>query len=176
MNMKKLVSIALIVIALLLGLLFYSRPQTDAAPDTRTPSHYSSDAYGISFSYPSDYVLTEQDIPTQGTKTYHQITLINKKNLPVPANGEGPTAITIGFNAPDTKAPPSGRPSATTTISGLPAVSSSWSGLYEGTAITVTRPNMTYAFSVTYAETGSQIVQDFVTVRDSVKIVEPKKK
>jgi hypothetical protein len=175
--MKKLISIALVVIALLLGWLFYSHSQTDAAPDTTTLSHYSSDAYGISFSYPSDYVLTEQDIATAqaGTKTYHQITLINKKDLRVPVNGEGPTAITIRFNAPDMKAPPSGRPSATTTVSGFPAVSSSWSGLYEGTTIVVTRPAMTYTFSVTYMDIGSQIIQDFVTLRGSVKIVEPKK-
>ncbi len=175
--MKKTTIIILAIIAPLLGSLFYAYSRTASLPATDGLSHYSSDAYGISFSYPSDYVLSEQDIATAqaGAKTYHQITLINKKDLPVPANGEGPTAITIAFNAPDMKAPPSGRPIATTTVSGFTAVSSSWSGLYEGTTIVVARPAMTYTLSVTYMEMGADIVQDFVQVRDSVKIAELKK-
>lgn len=168
------------VLLILTGTVLIGRGVYSPAPNPATDglSDYSSDAYGISFSYPSDYVLTERDIATTqaGTKTYHQITLINKNDLPVPANAEGPTAITIGFNAPDIQAQPSGRPSATTTVSGFPATSSNWSGLYEGTTIIVTRPNMMYSLSVTFMEMGSHIVQDFVTVRDSVKIVEPKQK
>ena len=59
---------------------------------------------------------------------------------------------------------------ATTTISGMPALSFRWSGLYEGTTIAIADEKWVYAFTVTYLEMGADIIQDFVAIRDSVRI------
>ncbi len=154
-----------------------------AAQDIVGGGEYTNATYGISFVYPKAYVLSEIDVP--GERKHHVIVLTRKEDLPLPANGEGPPAITIDIfqNDIDKHTTESwirntsssnfklgeGR-LASTTISGMPALSYRWSGLYEGTTIALAQPNWVYAFSVTYFEMGATIVQDFVAVRDSVRV------
>lgn len=177
----------IVVLCLALIWFAFSRRETVPAPvqNTDNLSQYSSDAYGISFSYPSNYVLEEKDVAPENSQKYHQIILIDKKDLPPPVNGEGPTAITMDLYENDINkytAEDWARNSkqsnlklgegiiAHTTISELPAISFRWSGLYEGTTIVLSKPNLVYTFNVTYMEMGSQIIQDFVKIRDSIKI------
>ncbi|OHA27461.1 MAG: hypothetical protein A3C06_03390 [Candidatus Taylorbacteria bacterium RIFCSPHIGHO2_02_FULL_46_13] len=143
--------------------------------------------YGISFSYPDSYVLSEMDAPGSGERAHHVIVLIRREDSPLPVDGEGPPAITIDVyqnnldnqttegwirNTSQSNFKLSEGRLASTTIGGLPALSYRWSGLYEGTTIALAQTNWVYVFSVTYLEMGAPIVQDFVAIRDSVKISE----
>jgi hypothetical protein len=112
--------------------------------------------------------------------------LIQKKDLPPPVAGEGPTSINIDIyqnnlekqnteewvkNTNESNFKLGEGRLSSITIDNLPALSYRWSGLYEGTTIALARPNWVYAFSVTYLEVGDDIIQDFVKIRDSVKIL-----
>lgn len=146
---------------------------------------YTSETYGLSFAYPSSYVLSEMDAEGSGMRLHHIITLMRKADLPLPVNGEGPPSITIEVyqNNLDEQTTEEwikntsasnfklgeGR-LASTTISGLPALSYRWSGLYEGTTIALAQEHWVYALTVTYLEMGAPIIQDFVVIRDSVRI------
>jgi hypothetical protein len=150
-------------------------------------AQYANAAYGLSFSYPQTYVLEERDAPGSGMRRHHIITLIPKADLPLPKDGEGPPAITIELYQNDLDGQTTegwirntsasnwklseGR-LATTTVGGLPALSYRWSGLYEGTTIVSATPNWVHVFTVTYLEMGAPIVQDFVAIRNSVRIVQ----
>lgn len=154
---------------------------------TSTLQQYSSAEYGIAFSYPESYVLEERDAPGSGMRKHHVITLMRKADLPPPVNGEGPPAITIEMYQNDLDKQTTegwirntsasnwklgeGR-LATTTVSGLPALSYRWSGLYEGTSIALAQQKWVYVLSVTYLDMGADIIQDFVAIRDSIQIVE----
>lgn len=147
---------------------------------------YVSAEYGISFSYPDTYVLTERDAPGSALRKHHSIVLIRKEDLPLPENGEGPPAISIDIyqnnldrqeteewikNTSASNFKLGTGDLASTTVSGLPALSYRWSGLYEGTTVALARPDWVYAFSVTYLEMGTPIVQDFVLIRDTIQIL-----
>ncbi len=165
-------------------------PQANAVATT-TPTTtnqniiYTSAKYGISFAYPSSYELSERDNEGSALREHYTIILMRKEDLPAPEGGEGPPAITIDMhqNNLDSQTTENWIRNSSlsnfklgegmlssTTISGLPALSFRWSGLYEGTTIALSQPNWIYAFSVTYMEPGADIVQDFVAVRDSIRI------
>lgn len=156
--------------------------------ETSTSSYvnYVNNEYGISFSYPNTYVLNEIDADGSGMRKHHIITLINKSDLPPPVNGEGPTSITIDIyqnnldkqkteqwikNTSASNFKLSNGNIATTTINGTPALSYRWSGLYEGTTVVTSNDNWVYAISVTYMEMGAQIIQDFVKIKNTVKLI-----
>lgn len=180
----KIVSGAVAAIAILIGAFFLSRNQIapEAIPGMR---QYSSDGYGISFAYPDSYTLTEMDAPGDTMRRHHVVTLIRTADLPAPENGEGPTAITIEAYQNDLdkqtteqwvrNSSASNFKLATTGLSplavdGIPALSYRWSGLYEGTTVAFANPAWVYVVSVTYLEPGAPIVQDFVAIRDSMRI------
>jgi hypothetical protein len=58
---------------------------------------YSNSEYGLSFTYPSNYLLEENDALGSGMRKHHIINLINKKDLPPPEGGEGAPSIIIGI-------------------------------------------------------------------------------
>lgn len=146
---------------------------------------YSSSDYGVSFFYPSEYILTELDVPGSEMRKHHIITLVNKKDLPAPDGGEGPTAISVDIyqnnldkqttegwirNSSISNFKLSGGNLASTTLGGMEALSYRWSGLYEGTTVVTSNPNWVYAFTVTYLEIGAPIIQDFVKLKEGLKI------
>ena len=148
---------------------------------------YSNPEYGISFSYSTKYVLIERDAPGGGLRKHHTITLIHKNDLPIPELGEGPQAITVDIyqnnldaqtgehwirNSNESNFKLSEGRLATTTIDGFESLSYRWSGLYEATSIVTAKPNWIYMFTVTYLEMGSQIIQDFVYIKDAMQISE----
>jgi hypothetical protein len=153
----------------------------------REQEQYTNATYGISFSYPTSYVLTEMDAPGSEMRKHHVITLMRKEDLPLPERGEGPPAITIDIyqnnldkqttegwirNSRESNFKLGEGRLASTTISGFPALSYRWSGLYEGSTIVLAEPNWIYAFTVTYLEMGAPIVQDFVALREGVQIAQ----
>lgn len=169
----------------------YHEKQGDGAgfslESAKNTKSYASSVYGLSFTYPDTYVLSETDAPGSAQRHHHAIVLIPKGALPLPEAGEGPPSITIDIyqNNLDKQTTEGwirntsasnfklGEGILTeTTISGLPALSYRWSGLYEGTTIALARMNWVYVFTVTYLEIGAPIVQDFVAIRDSVRLSE----
>ncbi|MBI4121214.1 MAG: hypothetical protein HY457_03090 [Parcubacteria group bacterium] len=186
--MPKLAVYIVVVVVLLIGGVFLVNEravQREGGEGLAGSKQYTNATYGISFSYPGAYVLSELDAPGSAMRKHHVITLIHKDNLPLPVNGEGPPAITIELYQNDLDKQTTegwirntsasnfklgeGRLSSTT-VSGLPALSFRWSGLYLGTTIALAQPKWVYVLSVTYLEIGAPIVQDFVSVRDSVRI------
>lgn len=183
------ISIALILLVIIAGGLFFA--ERAVAPENGAQNQsglqkYSSEKYGISFSYPETYELNEVDAPGNGMRIHHSVVLINKADLPLPADGEGPPAITIDIyqnnldnqttegwikNTSASNFKQSEGKLTETKISGLPALSYRWSGLYEGTTIALAQPNWVYTFTVTYLEMGADIIQDFVKIRDNARIV-----
>jgi hypothetical protein len=115
-----------------------------------TDATYSSDKYGISFSYPASYQLTEVDAEGSALREHHTIVLQRKTDLPVPEGGEGPPAITIDIyqNNLDNRTTEdwirgdsrSNFKLGDGTLSKVvvddkDALSYRWSGLYEGTTV-----------------------------------------
>jgi hypothetical protein len=155
------------------------------AQATSTLQQYSSVEYGITFSYPESYALSEIDTPGSGMRKHHVITLMRKADLPPPVNGEGPPAITIEMYQNDLEKQTTEEWIRNTSasnfklgegklteimVAGLPALSYRWSGLYEGTTIALAQQKWVYVLTVTYLEMGADIIQDFVAIRDSVRI------
>jgi hypothetical protein len=155
---------------------------------TPVSKEYINEKYGLAFSYSASYTLTEHHASGSALRNHHTIVLIPTADLPAPLNGEGPPSITIDAYQNDldhqtTEGWIRGSSEsnfklgdgtlASTTIDGTPALSYRWSGLYDGTTIAVATPKWIYAFSVTYMEMGAPIIQDFVSIRDSVRIGSP---
>src|SRR3989344_9293164 len=172
------------ILLVLLGVGFFLLQQ-NRGNEIPTQGNYSNATYGISFTYPEGYVIGEVEAPGSEIHTHHSIVSMQKEHLPLPENGEGPPAITIDIyqndidhqgteewirNTSESNFKLSEGRLATTTISGFPALSYRWSGLYEGTTIAVARPRFVYVFTVTYGELGAPIVQDFVAIRDSIQL------
>lgn len=185
--MKRYLLTGIILVVIVAAFSFTGRrviPQNGNQSPAGSPL-YSSTRYGLSFAYPNIYVLSEVDAPGSGMREHHVITLTNKEDLPLPADGEGPPSITVDIyqnnldklgtegwirNSSASNFKLSEGRLASTTIGGLPALSYRWSGLYNGTTIATAQPNWIYVFTVTYLEMGAPIVQDFVAIRNSVKI------
>lgn len=157
---------------------------TPQNPSAQT-SAYSNAKYGLSFTYSNDYQLSEIDAPGSALREQHTIVLQRKSDLPAPEGGEGPPSITIdiyqnnldnqtteGWIRGDSRSnfKLGDMTLASTTVDGKAALSYRWSGLYEGTTVAIARPNWVYAFSVTYLEMGADIIQDFVAIRESVRL------
>ncbi len=182
-------TIGFLVVLILVGGFFLTQriffPQTpliDSSSQT-----YSSDVYGISFTYPKNYVLNEIEAPGSGMRKHHIINLMRSEDLPAPVGGEGPQSITVEIyqnnldnqttenwirNTSESNFKLSDGNLASTTLSNFPALSYRWSGLYEGTTIVTALPSWVYVATVTYLEMGSPIIQDFVQVRDSIRIAQ----
>ncbi len=191
MNVRKFFigrAIGFVVVLILVGGFFLIREVVTTQPlqeNQSTYQKYSNTEYGISFEYPDSYILTEMDAPGSEMRKHHSVSLIRKADLPAPEGGEGPPSITIDFyqnnldkqtgeqwilNSKESNFKLSNGVMATTTIHSYPALSYRWSGLYEGTTVVTAGSNWIYAFTVTYLEMGADIIQDFVKIKDSVRI------
>lgn len=180
--MKKAIIIAAVIVLAVIAYRFVER----AAPD-RGMETYASGAYGISFSYPDIYKLSENDLgsPQRG---HYEIVLVDKSQIPdsgEPAPSEGPTSIAVdifqndldGLSANDfvTTTRDSNHKLgdgniATTTYGSLTGLQYSWSGLYEGRSFVVSTPRFIYMFSTTRLGPDDRIVSDFDRILETVKI------
>ncbi len=162
-------------------------PSQTAAPTTSLPS-FSSSPYGIAFTYPDSYSLTEKEVGTT-KRLHHQIVLINKKDLPLPKDGEGPPTITIdirdnstdkqsldswvkNYNVSNFKLP--NGTYATTTVDGIPAITYAWSGLYEGETTVFLHKGNIVVVSVTYLSAKDQIHGDYQYILNSIQLSDSK--
>jgi len=151
---------------------------------TTTPAAtktYSSDTTGISFTYPSNYKITERSDAYEGEPV--SVIVLIDENIVVPDQSDGPTAISLivasnsknlaldawvktksisNFNLSQ------GKKLSSTTVAGEPAVSYTHSGLYESDATAVSHAGKVYLFSAGWADSTAQIRTDFQKVLQSV--------
>lgn len=168
--MKPAVLGIVIILALLItGAFFYGgnllMPPQQQASDQNI---YANGVYGITFQYPSRYLLVEQEVATG----HYAITLIEETNATLPENGEGPTAITIDIyegNDSLTEWLATNESNfglgdgthASTSVSGAEALSYRWSGLYEGETTAFLHNGNVIAISVTYMSREDTIRADY---------------
>jgi len=148
-------NLAFLILALAVAVGLYSyygrsltAPKTENPTATSTPqvNTYRNETYGIAFTYPTTYALEEAE-RGNGERAHYAIVLTKKTDLPPPANGEGPTGISIdiyqnnldtqtligwltGNSASNFKLSPDGT-YTTASVDGREAIAYRWSGLYE---------------------------------------------
>lgn len=155
-------------------------------PTTQT---YTNDSYGITFQYPTGYRLTEENASKAGQEIM-SVVLISEADLPLPVNGEGPTAITIDFYRYDSdeqtpenwirKANTSNFQLSTTgelkatEVGGAAALSYTWDGLYRGDSVVFAHEHdqkkTMVMMSVTYMSPEDKIRTDFTQILSSVEL------
>lgn len=154
----------------------------NSANDARQLKTYYDERYGIAFNFPENYEISDRDINAK----HHTILIVDKvASSSVPADSEGPTAITIDiFNSPSTLAADrwikntqesnyklsNDAALATTTVSTIPAFAYPWSGLYQATSIVFPHASRIYMMSVTYDAPSDLIVKDFAGIVASVQL------
>ncbi len=186
--MNKNIFLVLILILLLAGggyYLWQSGVSEEPEPVTEVEDNeYHSAHYGVSFSYPDTYTMTEHD---QGTaeRMVHTVVLIDSAY----ANSggmEGPPAIAVSvFENPENESLEtwirgnsySNFKLATdetltpTTVGGVPALAYTHSGLYETDAVVVMQNGRVYMFTAGWISADDQIRDDFKEVLNSVEFV-----
>ncbi|GEM_PF-881252 len=183
--MKKSISI-LVVGIVALGMGFMVASGRFSKPDEKLlvkVNVYQNEQFGLSFSYPDRYVVTEKEVG-DAHRRHYSIVLIEKVNIKVSKNGEGPTAITVDMyqnnldkqsivswlkNSNESNFKLSDGKYASTTVDGGEAIHYKRSGLYEGETVALDYEDSILAFSVTYLTLEDRIRKDFEEVLKSVK-------
>jgi len=182
--MKMIPSALVFLIILGVGAyVFRSAPWERPAPP---PSTYSSSIYGISFSYSDTYALLEREAGN-GERYHYVITLIDKDALAnVPADGEGPPAISIdifqnnlekqkveewirGNSFSNFKLSPDNA-LASTTVAGTEAYAYTWDGLYRGESTVFAHKENIIMMSVTSLSPADAIRADFSDILASLAL------
>lgn len=89
MNTNTIVALAIVAVAALGALVFFTTRGAEDAP--RAVQTYVNDEHGIGFEYPEGYALEERQ-----EEGRYVIVLADAEALAkAPANGEGPTSITV---------------------------------------------------------------------------------
>lgn len=185
------IALAIIAIAVLsFGVYMYLSPQGEGTVDSGLIT-YTSDAHGLTFSYPNTYYLEEREVGN-GERTHYAIVLTedteeNKAVREGRAPGrEGPVAVTVDIyqnnldrldaetwirstNDSNFKMSPDGELTPYS-VSGLPGYIYRWSGLYEAVAVAVSNDRFVYAFTSTYITPQDPIRDVFDTVVESALI------
>ncbi len=178
--------LGLIVTVIGLGLLHLGLSRTRPEPDAGVPTGYRSELGGIAFATPEEG-LYMKEIEREGTVNPLSIVLVENTPENVAlldgegAEGrEGPTSITVDvYENPDelpaedwvqrdTNWTVANTSSTATTVSGQRGVTFSWSGLYEGKTVVVTKGTRAYVFAVTWMEAADRLLGDFDAILSSV--------
>lgn len=151
---------------------------------------YTSDAYGISFKYPGNYIVYEPEYDS-GERLRHTIVLtedtpehralLNGEVL----NTEGPPTITINIyqnildayttesfirNTSFSNFKLSDGVLATTTIGGVEAFRYHATGLYENENVVIARPAYVYMFTAFYDSPTDKILADFEGILKTIQL------
>lgn len=183
------IAIALILITAAGAYWYFNSQKTPSMTmGTENMVDFANETYGISFFYPTSYFMTEKETGTTA-KTQHSIVLVKDTpdnraimNGTATVASEGPTAITIDIYqntgklavrdwiTHDTNWTVATKSATDATVAGLPAVTYSWSGLYEGKSYVVVKGDKVYVLSVTWLTPEDQIIKDFDMVLSSMKL------
>jgi hypothetical protein len=173
--------IAVALALLAAGYLFIANPVVaPLAPSQSAGQTYANDTYGVSFSYPEGYVLSEE----MGGEGLYVVRLIREEDaVPVVAGGEGPTAITLEIapveddltlegwlTSPASNFQISNGTYSSHEVEGLSAVHYSWSGLYEGETTALLHEGHVVALSVTYMSPADPIRAAYDEVLSTLRL------
>lgn len=158
----------------------------DVPDEAPTVQIYDSAAYGLRFSYPESYVLTEHDAGS-GERTHHTIVLMDSTaaaNLPI--GGEGPPAISIDIFGNDIDALPveawikntsasnyklsTDQTLTPATVGGSAGLSYTWDGLYRGESTVIAHGDNILMLSGTYMDSTDAIRTDFSELLRTVQL------
>ncbi len=153
-----------------------------------TEKRYTNDQYGFSFIYPTSYFLEERRETEEGnthlalvlTEDTEENRLVREGKTPA---REGPVAIVIDvYDLSKSSAPSlmewlkdtpasnfhlSDGTFANVTLSGTPAVSYEWDGLYRGRTIAIAREGVILSLTETFTGASDPIRSIFETVHKS---------
>ena len=160
-----------LVIVIVLGALGYFLLKEPVGISNQEVLNYSS--VNLKFNYPASYEVKES-----------LNSLILTLPQEVPANSDGPTAITINtYDEATTTIADWVRQESTSnfnlSIDGkleifpfgqYEAVTYTWDGLYRGDTVALSTGNNVYLFSVTYLDPNDQIRRDFYRLLETVDI------
>lgn len=179
--MEKKALLALVALVVVTGAGIYAYQSGLISFGNKT---YSNSTYGISFEYPNTYALEERVIDS----AHHSVTLIQKDDLPVPQNGEGPTAITLdvfrylGTMGAENWARASANSNfqlspdgelGVAALNGAEVVTYTWDGLYRGDSVVFVHGDNIVMFSGTYLTPEDAIRTDFSNLLATVKLTVP---
>ncbi len=192
---KILRPLALLAVLAVIGSAFYLMLQPaeenpsigEHVVETVRSVQYVNETYGLTFSYPDTYVLSERDAEGNAMRAHHTIVLMDKNDAAsIPANGEGPTTISIdifgnGIDKQTVEAWIKNSSNsnfklsiddvlASTTLSGVPGFSYTWDGLYRGESTVVSNSDDILMFSVTYRDSTDVIREDFRSLLRSTEL------
>lgn len=182
--MKPTVLGIVIVLALIAaGAIFFAGDAFAPQEVAYVEQTYANELLGISFSYPTGYILSESST-TENRNERYAISIIAEEDAVPRLNAEGPTAITVeAFKLPEgmtlaewvTTADASNYrlgdlQIATTTVDGREALRYSWSGLYEGDTTAFLSGDRVIAASVTYMSPADEIYADYLGLLASLRV------
>jgi hypothetical protein len=163
MKLRHLQTLAIIIFIVILGFIGW---YLFIRKDGTTLLTYENPTYGVTFSYPNNYTLTETDASGNQKGT---IVTLTEKTIHVPLGGEQATGITVsmlsGTGTTTSKDPLSQwvktspysnwsvakqDTPGTTTVSDKVAELYTWDGLYQGTSVALLHAGNIILFSVTY--------------------------
>ncbi len=173
--MKSTVLGILVVLALLVAGGYFLTKKEAAVP-VPVVNSYENQQFGVSFTYPEGYVLTERSLEDR-----YAITVVREEDALPPENGEGPTAITVEVftNASTTEDwlatnasnyQLGGGTYLETSVASAPALRYGWSGLYEGETTAFVHEGRVIAVSVTYLTPQDQIRADYEALLASMSL------
>jgi hypothetical protein len=169
---KRNILLGVIIIAAIAGYFIYTKGMTQT---------YRNDAYGISFSYPRDYVLQESE-RGNAERGHYAIVLVREEDSAPVENGEGPTAITFDvYHGPalaltdwlhtsDSNYKLALSPYSTTTVADAPGVLYAWSGLYQGITTAFVHRGDIIAASVTLLTPNDENARVYQDILDSLRL------
>jgi hypothetical protein len=157
-----------------------SDPVTSPTSLLRT---YTNSTYGISFSYPTEYIVTEAE--QMGINSgYYSITLVHQNDTAPRENSEGPTYIGIDIfleddvaeslrdwlkRTPESNFSLSNGSVTEGILAGAPSLTYHWSGLYEADTTLVRDGNNMILATVTYISRDEPIVETYTTIINSLR-------
>lgn len=154
---------------------------------------YRNDRYGISFSYPARYVV-EENMVNEAERYHYQVVLVENTQTYQDIKAgkieptEYPPSITFDIfqnnlgqqsvegwikNTSDSNFKLSTGETASTTVTGRPALEYVWDGLYRGNSIVFAHGDTIIMITATYLDANDDIVRDFRELLTSVVLLLP---
>ncbi len=181
MNKKYLILIAILICLLVIfGFFNKKTPVNNPSEELLT---YTSDTYGISFKYSSDYEITEKDAET--TERLHHSIILLPKGYIAPVGGEGPATISTEIyqnnldkqtvenwvkNTNDSNFKLSNQILIPTEVGGQKAVTYEWDGLYRSRSTVFEHNENIISVSGSYLDPKDKIVSDYENLLKSIEL------
>lgn len=168
---------ALIGIAVIILVFFLFREAQQDAEQVTPHSSYDNVSYGVSFTYPGGYILSERSI--EDTFLRHHVMIVREADAVPPEGGEGPTGISVDVYAfsdtleqwllMNSYSNLGTAEVSWTEVEGYAAANYRWSGLYEGETTAFKAGDYVIAVTVTRLEADDH-TEAYKQVLESIEL------